>query len=234
MVGYPIGPMTPLHERVEIIMRDHPELTVGTLAKAAGVSSSAVSQWKTSRGSISAKAAARLNERYGYRIVWLTEGKGPRRAPPSSAQVGSNQRVTTHLADKNDPPGVIPVVGVMYMTSGGSVERFVEEEGAAAGGIRVHSDDPDACAVRLMGESVGVFRAGWYVLIEPAAPLVPGEPVLLTLKDGKRVLGELLSRAAGGISLLGITGGARMAFIEKDVETIHAVSAVVSPSKFVA
>lgn len=240
MVGYPIGPMTPLHERIALIMRDHPDLAepggVGRLARVAGVSSSAVSQWKSPHhtATMSAPAAARIAERYGYRLVWLVEGKGPR-FTRSSAQNRSNEGVTADFGTENTSrvEGVVPVVGVMYMTSSGAVERFTEEDGPA-GGVRVHSSDPDACAIRLMGESVGIFRAGWYVLIEPSAALVPGEPVLVTLTTGKRVLGELLAQTDGSISLLGLSGGTRMAFLKKDVAAMYPVSAVVSPSKFVA
>lgn len=212
-------------------MRDHPELTVGTLAKTAGVSSSAVSQWKNPRGTatMSASAAGRLAERYGYRVVWLVEGKGPRRVTPG-AQTPTTEETGENRESKNGR--LVPVVGVMYMTTTGVIERFSEEAGSA-GGIRVQSNDPDACAIRLMGESVGIFRAGWYVLIEPAAALVPGEPVLVTLKDGKRILGELLSETGGSLSLLGLSGGTRLAFLLRDVQSVHPVSAVISPSRFV-
>jgi hypothetical protein len=227
--------MTPLRERIEIMMRDHPDLAekggVGKLAKIAAVSSSAVSQWKKGSSSMSGQAAARIHAYYGYRIEWLMDGKGPR-YPRSSPQIHGNAPVTGILRSQNDQVGIVPVIGVMYMTSTGAVERFAEEEGTP-GGIRVHSTDPDACAIRLVGESVGIFRAGWYVLIEPSAAVVAGEPVLLTLKTGKRVLGELLSKANGTISLLGINGHQRMAFLTKDVEAMHPVSAVVSPSKYV-
>jgi hypothetical protein len=218
--------MTPLHERVAQIFRDHPDLSVGRLAKIAGVSSSAVSHTK----SMDAKAAARLHAYYHYELQWLIEGKGPRmrRVPDKSH---SNHGVTVGSAAQNDGLRIVPVVGVMYMTATGAVERFSEEEGTP-GGIRVHSTDPNACAIRLMGESVGIFRAGWYVLIEPSAEMVPGEPVLVTLHSGKRLLGELLSNTPQGISLLGLSG-TRLAFLQRDVQAVHAVSAVISPSKYV-
>lgn len=78
--------------------------TVGEIARIAGVTSAAVSQWvgngsgKQSKSIGNAEAAVRLEKASGFSWMWLSQGRGPKLAPatgmpvqPQSAQTEADQ-----------------------------------------------------------------------------------------------------------------------------------------------
>lgn len=83
MVNY--RPMLQLKERIEELMRAK-GWSVAQIARAAGVSSSSVSQWlgKGSKEikSIALGPALKLEAESGFSALWLSKGEGPKQAPP--------------------------------------------------------------------------------------------------------------------------------------------------------
>ncbi|MNR45842.1 hypothetical protein D3C85_1647360 [compost metagenome] len=76
------------------------------------------------------------------------------------------------------------------------------------------------------------IRNGWYVVVEPNAAIEPGEYVALQLADGRKMVKELLVRRRGGdIEVLSVNGEIRMSLHAGQVEKIHAIGAIVPPSK---
>jgi hypothetical protein len=84
--------MIPLKDRVEEIFRDF-NLEVGSLAKVAGVSSSAVSQWigkgngRPVQSIGSQEAAERIEKHTGLCALWVAKGKGPKYAVTGTLNV---------------------------------------------------------------------------------------------------------------------------------------------------
>lgn len=71
--------MTTLQDRIAELMKIS-GLSVGQLAEIAGVSSSAVSQWKDGpTKALKAGPATRLAERTGYCARWIADGDGPKK-----------------------------------------------------------------------------------------------------------------------------------------------------------
>jgi hypothetical protein len=78
------GAMQTLQERMAVFMRET-GLTVGEVARIAGVSSSAVSQWigvknKQSNTIGNVEAALRLERKTGFSALWLASGTGAMKA----------------------------------------------------------------------------------------------------------------------------------------------------------
>ncbi|ULR87204.1 LexA family transcriptional regulator [Comamonas sp. B21-038] len=71
--------MSTLQERIAEIMATA-GLSVGDIADIAGVSSSAVTQWKEGpTKTIKTAPATRLSEKTGYRAMWIATGDGPKK-----------------------------------------------------------------------------------------------------------------------------------------------------------
>jgi phage repressor protein C with HTH and peptisase S24 domain len=77
--------MMTLKERIDALMREK-EWDIATVARIAGVSHSAVSQWlgrgnSTIREIKNPEAAAKLAEATGYNSLWIATGKGEKKGP---------------------------------------------------------------------------------------------------------------------------------------------------------
>jgi phage repressor protein C with HTH and peptisase S24 domain len=205
--------------------------SVGDIAEIAGVSSSAVSQWKDGpTRSIKLEPATALAQKSGLSALWLATGKGSRRplVPP-----------TDDLALQPEFAGVprsarqIPIVGTAKLGSDGFYEEMSPVVGGGDGFIEMASQDPNAYGLRVRGQSMfPAIRDGWFVLVEPNGHIRSGEYVLVRLRDGRRMVKELLVQRAGSIEVISVNGGERLTFDFPDIESVHSVAAVVSPSKW--
>ena len=71
------------------------------------------------------------------------------------------------------------------------------------------------------------------MLVEPNSTPAVGEYVLVKLKDGQKMVKELLYQRPGiSIEVLSVNNGERMTLYAEDIESLQAVAAVVSPSKW--
>jgi hypothetical protein len=75
--------MPTLQDRIDEILADPRGIRVGDLAEAAGVTSSAVSQWRSPTArTLALRSALGIQARYGYSAEWLSTGKGPKFVKP--------------------------------------------------------------------------------------------------------------------------------------------------------
>jgi phage repressor protein C with HTH and peptisase S24 domain len=206
----------------------------GTLAKAAGVPQptlSALELRDSNRSNyadqlISALPADRVN------IEWVRTGQGSMTDVPQVAATNSD---SVEEAGRPRRFRRVPVVGTAKMGTDGFFEEFSEMPGAGDGHIEIATEDPNAYCLRVRGQSMfPAIRDGWYVLVEPNGQPREGEYVLLKLRNGMRMVKELMYRRQSTIEVMSVNGGERLSFdfAELDDKGMQAVGAVVSPSKW--
>lgn len=212
--------MSTLADRLKEALAEKAPATQADLARACGIKSPSVNDWfsgktKGMRGTSLIKAAAFLN----VSKEWLAEGKGPKRPENDLEFMG-------HIPSRQ----LIPVAGIAQMGDNGWYD--VPSTNGSEGYVEHSSRDPNAYAVRVKGESMfPAIRNGWYVVVEPNGTLSSGEYVAVALRNGKKMVKELLFETPDGYTLQSVNGGERFSIEKQDIETIHPVSAVVTPSK---
>lgn len=91
----------------------------------------------------------------------------------------------------------------------------------------------NAYALKVEGDALyPAVRHGSFLVLEPGGEPVQGELVLLSMKDGTRMLREWHSQAGGSITVLSVTGAARETHASDDVEAIHPVAEIISGSRW--
>ncbi|WGT64978.1 S24 family peptidase [Variovorax paradoxus] len=218
--------MSTLQERMQEFVRET-GWTVGKIASVAGVSSSAVSQWIGGETlSIKIEPAVMLERESGFSALWLAKGKGIKKVAPANDD-------GAEYAGRSRPQRLVPIVGMAKMGSDGFYEEISSVVGAGDGHIEIATEDPNAYGLQVRGQSMfPAIRDGWYVLIEPNGEPRTGEYVLLKLRDGRKMVKELLIRRAGSVEVLSVNSQERMTFDVSEIDSIHAVGAVVTPSKW--
>ena len=131
--------------------------------------------------------------------------------------------------DITSPYRAVKIVGTAQMGAEGYWHALNEGDGV----VDVPSRDPGAYALRLKGDSMApAIRSGWIAVCEPNGRLVPGEYVMIRLRDGESML-KLLSYANDiEVGVLSVNPAYDMRTIAfDDIEQIHFVGAIVPPSK---
>lgn len=112
-------------------------------------------------------------------------------------------------------------------------ENGYYEELDCDGWVESYSPDPDAYGLRVKGDSMfPAIRNGSVVVIEPGGQIVPGEYVAIALRDGQKMVKELIFDRAEEIVVESVNGNGRRTIARQEIMTIHPVAAVVSPSKW--
>lgn len=128
---------------------------------------------------------------------------------------------------------LVPVVGNAKMGNDGFYDEVSSIPGAGDGHIEIATRDPNAYGLRVRGMSMfPAIRDGWYVLIEPNGSPKEGEYVLIKLRDGRKMVKELLFRRSDSVEVLSVNGDERIRLEMTEIEGMQAVGAVVSPSKW--
>lgn len=131
----------------------------------------------------------------------------------------------------------VPVVGTAKMGDCGYYEETSTMNGAGDGFIATYSKDENAYALRVRGDSmVPAIRDGWYVVVEPNSTPSVGEYVLVKLKDGQRMVKELLYQRQDSIAVMSINGDKRRTIATADIDDHHGIQAIVAilpPSKWI-
>ena len=201
--------------------------SVGRIAEITGVTSSAVSQWKDGpTKSISLEPAIKLERESGYNALWIASGKGEKLAPRDSGD-------STEFAGLAKQTKRVPIVGTAKLGDNGFYDELSPVVGGGDGHIEIATSDPNAYGLRVRGQSMfPAIRDGWYVLVEPNRAPAVGEYVLLKLKNGKKMVKELLVRRPSSVEVMSVNGSERITFDVTEMDDIQAVGAVVTPSKW--
>lgn len=126
-----------------------------------------------------------------------------------------------------------PVVGTARMGDNGFYEELGYPVGHGDGWVDNYSSDPSAFALRVKGDSMHpAIRHGSFVVIEPNGQCVAGEYVVLSLKDGRKMVKELVIERAGEIVIESVNGNHRQTIDKEDIDKLMPVSAVVAASKW--
>ncbi len=218
--------MSTLEERIAEVMASTGR-SISDLAAIAEVSTSAVSQWASGETkSIKLEPAIRLQNALGYSALWLANGKGAKRLTPP-------QEAEPEFAGRSRPVKHIPIVGTAKLGDDGFYEEISSIPGAGDGHIEIATEDPNAYGLRVRGQSMfPAIRDGWYVLVEPNGQPRTGEYVLLKLQDGRKMVKELLLQRPTSVEVMSVNGNQRLTFELAELDSIQAVGAVVSPSKW--
>lgn len=188
------------------------------IAEARGITEQAVSNWKRT-GKIAREHLPTIAQLTGWSVERLLGGAHDDPQPEFAGMAKIARRV--------------PVVGTAKMGDNGYFEDFSWVPGAGDGHIEIQTQDPNAYCLRVRGMSMHpAIRDGWYVLIEPNGQPREGEYVLLKLRDGKKMVKELLFRRPGSIQVMSVNGEERFTVDLEDLEDMQPVGAVVSPSKW--
>lgn len=146
---------------------------------------------------------------------------------------GVQQDASLSYAGAPKKPQRVPVVGTARMGPEGHYHELEHPTGHGDGFIEAHSADGGAYALRVKGDSMHpAIKHGQIVLVEPAGACVPGENVLVALRDGRRMIKELVAVREDSITVMSVNGGSRDTFDRREVEFVHSVAAVFSSSKW--
>jgi phage repressor protein C with HTH and peptisase S24 domain len=107
-------------------------------------------------------------------------------------------------------------------------------ESDCEGAVDWQSDDPDAYAVRIVGDALHPrIRSGEFVVCEPGHEIAPGDEVVVAIEDGNCFIRELAYRRDGLVALNGLNNGhGRMTIDEADIKHIHYIAGIVKASRF--
>lgn len=169
----------------------------------------------------------KLAKALGVSAHWLRHG--------GAAELSTKEAVAAYEPNVEPGPEItspyraVKIVGTAQMGAEGYWHALVDGDGA----VDVPSRDPGAYALRLKGDSMApAIRSGWIAVCEPNGRLVPGEYVMIRLRDGESML-KLLSYANDvEVGVLSVNPAYDMRTIAfDDIEHIHFVGAIVPPSK---
>ncbi|AOY96883.1 repressor [Cupriavidus sp. USMAA2-4] len=218
-----------LSERIQTIL-DETGAEAVALAKAAGVTKGAVSQWLSGQiKSIKLEYAVGIQEAYGYNAVWIVMDKGPKKA------------AIQHNDDWNPipiPASSIRKIPVVAMAQLGDNGHFCDMEypvGHGDGYLQFFSSDPDAYGLRCVGDSMEPrIKDGEFVVAAPNHAVTNGDEVLVKSKDG-RVMIKILGFARDGYtSFLSVNQKHGIVKIPNgDIEKLDFIEAIVKASAWV-
>lgn len=193
------------------------------LAKIASVTPKAASKWLNAEAMPGPDKMLALCQALGVRREWLQFDEGP-------MQTGKGEVTNLDPGPAiTSPYRAVRIVGTAQMGAEGYWHALDEGDGT----VDAPSRDPGAYALRLRGDSMApAIRSGWIAVCEPNGRLVPGEYVMIRLRDGESML-KLLGYANDvEVGVLSVNPAYDMRTIAfDDIEHIHSVGAIVPPSK---
>jgi len=217
-----------LNERIQTIL-DETGVDSIKLASFAGVTKGTVSQWLSGQiKSIKLEYAVGIQNALGYNAVWIVMGKGDKKTPGIE-----------HSEIEWNPLPVgksraIPVVGMAQLGDQGFWADIEYPVGHGDGFIDFPTADPDAYALKCVGDSMRPrIKDGEYVIVEPSRTVEPGDEVLVKSKDGRVMVKEFAYSRAGRIHLLSTNEAHATIAIPKDeISKMHYVGAIVKKSSW--
>jgi phage repressor protein C with HTH and peptisase S24 domain len=214
-----------LSERIQEILNETGVDQV-QLGEAAGVTKGTVNQWLSGQiKSIKLEYAVGIHERFGYNPVWIVMGKGSKKVLGTSHE-GKYEPLA--IGDRK----AVPVVGMAQLGDNGYWADVEYPVGHGEGFIDFPSRDPNAYALKCVGDSMRPrIKDGEFVIVEPDHPIEPGDEVLMKSKDGRVMVKEFAYGRAGRVHLLSVNAAhGTIAFKTDEIEKMHYVAAIARPS----
>ena len=119
------------------------------------------------------------------------------------------------------------------MGDDGYYEELQHPPGHGDGVVDGYSSDPNAYALRVKGDSMHpAIRHGQFVVVDPNGQCIPGEYVVISLLNGKKMVKELVIERPDEIVIESVNGNHRQTIAKTEIEKIHPVGAVVAASKW--
>lgn len=202
------------------------------LARAVGVKPQSIQYLcRAEAGAQGSKHTSALARVLGVSAAWLARDEGlPTEGTPAwyaESAAGGAYAV--------GPEVHAPVVGSFKVSGSGDVERIDLPPGETDGHVLMPLAAPGSRAVRIKGNALAPFgKDGQYLLLQPGAPLHPEENVVITFKDQRTVIRELVHRKTETLVVLPIHGGQAEALERADLAEVTPIVCVVPPSRWVA
>lgn len=196
------------------------------LARELGISPQSVQAWESGKNTPRPKRLSSLSSVLCRSVSYLMgeDGGDDESTDNVSAKVGVGIK-----------EGLVPVVGKAQLGVDGFFEALDYPVGHGDGYIQLFSDDPNAYALKVVGDSMQPrIRSGEYVLIEPNKPFMSGDEVLVKTHCGRAMIKQLMYRRDGEVRLLSVNDAhPPITLLETEIEKIHFVGAIVKASRFV-
>jgi len=193
-------------------------LSQARLAKLADLTQPTLSSLENGESKGSSRTA-QIAAVLGVNALWLAQGEGPKYLKKASTAVKSELET---LGRTLSPSQTVKVVGEIMGGSEGYLEESLTSDNLY---ILAHTRDLQAYAVRVRGDSMRPrYRPGEYLLIEPSYESRPGEDVAICLKDGRKMLKELIIMHPTEIEVLSVSDGQRLTISRKEINSIHRVA----------
>lgn len=128
----------------------------------------------------------------------------------------------------------IPVVGEVQGGDDGYLEELEYPVGHGEGFVLYPSKDKNAFALRVRGESMHPrYRSGEFVIVEPSIEPQPGEDVVVSCKNGRKMLKVFAWKQDDEFQFLSINNGfAPITLKLNEIDTIFLVSGRASRRAF--
>ena len=178
---------------------------------------------------ISMEAAVIYARAFGVPLVEIS----PRLAAEASSAAEVNDTNNAHAAGIPRSRARTPVVGTAKLGDDGYYEELAHPTGHGDGWVDGYTADENAYALRVRGDSMHpAIRHGAFVIVEPNGRCVPGEYVAIALRDGRKMVKELVIERADEVVVESVNGNHRRTISRDDIESMHSVAAVISSSKW--
>ena len=211
-----------LAERIATIL-DESSIQPSALARFAGVSASAVTQWKDgTAASIGARAAYAIEDRLRFSARWVMFGEGPKRI---------EKNVTSE--EVRIPVQAMRTVPVVGTTQAGPPDRiWLETEHPPGAGdtlLQIATVDEHAYALRVIGNSMAPrVLEGDFVVLAPSFEPRPGCDVVVRTVHGDVMLKRLEARRGTEVVLASVNEAfERRILPAHEIEIMHRVAAYV-------
>lgn len=129
------------------------------------------------------------------------------------------------------PDGMVKVIGEAFLGVDGAVDMIEAHEGW----IQIYSDDKDAYALKVKGDSMWPrIQSGEYVVIEPNTTVRSGDEVFVRTHEGHNMIKVLNKTRDGDYQFTSINNAHQPITIDPiQVDKMHYVAAIVKPTKFI-
>lgn len=176
-----------------------------------------ISQLMSGKSSFGEKAARRLERDYGM----------PPRFLDSNEELQSDEIEFVGFV----PNGMVKVVGEAFLGIDGAVDMIE----ALEGWVQIYSDDKDAYALKVKGDSMWPrIQSGEYVVVEPNTVVRSGDEVFVRTVEGKNMVKILNKTRDGSYQFTSVNNTHPPITVDpREVEKMHYVAAIVKPTKFI-